>query len=128
MEIVRRIIGIPRQRGEPWLDFYKRSMRLARAVVWKYCGGQLSDQAWAIHWRWAGHLARYQDTFYPKQATLWYDLDSCARLRATTAGQWRLPDRRRVWRWEEPVYLFCCLLYTSPSPRDRTRSRMPSSA
>ena len=27
---------------------------------------------------------------------------------------------------EAPV--FCCLLYTSPSPRDRTRSRMPSSA
>ena len=24
--------------------------------------------------------------------------------------------------------LFTCLLYTSPSPRDRTRSRMPSSA
>ena len=27
-----------------------------------------------------------------------------------------------VLRWEG------CLLYTSPSPRDRTRSRMPSSA
>ena len=26
------------------------------------------------------------------------------------------------------VSLFSCLLYTSPSPRDRTRSRMPSSA
>ena len=25
-------------------------------------------------------------------------------------------------------YLKSCLLYTSPSPRDRTRSRMPSSA
>ena len=25
-------------------------------------------------------------------------------------------------------YLWGCLLYTSPSPRDRTRSRMPSSA
>ena len=25
-------------------------------------------------------------------------------------------------------HLTCCLLYTSPSPRDRTRSRMPSSA
>ena len=25
-------------------------------------------------------------------------------------------------------HLLCCLLYTSPSPRDRTRSRMPSSA
>src|SRR5665811_343610 len=26
-----------------------------------------------------------------------------------------------------PVLFSCCLLYTSPSPRDRTRSRMPSS-
>ena len=26
----------------------------------------------------------------------------------------------------EPIFI--CLLYTSPSPRDRTRSRMPSSA
>ena len=25
-------------------------------------------------------------------------------------------------------YYYTCLLYTSPSPRDRTRSRMPSSA
>ena len=25
-------------------------------------------------------------------------------------------------------HIKCCLLYTSPSPRDRTRSRMPSSA
>ena len=25
-------------------------------------------------------------------------------------------------------FLYLCLLYTSPSPRDRTRSRMPSSA
>jgi len=28
----------------------------------------------------------------------------------------------------QPDYLIICLLYTSPSPRDRTRSRMPSSA
>ena len=26
------------------------------------------------------------------------------------------------------AYVKICLLYTSPSPRDRTRSRMPSSA
>ena len=26
------------------------------------------------------------------------------------------------------IYYAACLLYTSPSPRDRTRSRMPSSA
>ena len=29
---------------------------------------------------------------------------------------------------EQIVELRSCLLYTSPSPRDRTRSRMPSSA
>ena len=30
---------------------------------------------------------------------------------------------------KRPTYKGCtCLLYTSPSPRDRTRSRMPSSA
>ena len=26
------------------------------------------------------------------------------------------------------IYYYCCLLYTSPSPRDATLSRMPSSA
>jgi len=29
---------------------------------------------------------------------------------------------------KEHEHLATCLLYTSPSPRDRTRSRMPSSA
>ena len=29
---------------------------------------------------------------------------------------------------EDDIYVSSCLLYTSPSPRDRTRSRMPSSA
>ena len=30
--------------------------------------------------------------------------------------------------WGEGLPVDDCLLYTSPSPRDRTRSRMPSSA
>ena len=29
---------------------------------------------------------------------------------------------------DKPLLIEGCLLYTSPSPRDRTRSRMPSSA
>ena len=33
-----------------------------------------------------------------------------------------------VKRLNEQVKRNACLLYTSPSPRDRTRSRMPSSA
>ena len=41
-----------------------------------------------------------------------------------------LAARRRYWELERPRgwRLLLCLLYTSPSPRDRTRSRMPSSA
>ena len=36
---------------------------------------------------------------------------------------------RDTWRDQSKVPLINgCLLYTSPSPRDRTRSRMPSSA
>ena len=34
--------------------------------------------------------------------------------------------REDVWEPEGDIY--CCLLYTSPSPRDRQKSRMPSSA
>ena len=43
-----------------------------------------------------------------------------------------LNESQTEFRWEEtlkfPIYLGGCLLYTSPSPRDRVRSRMPSSA
>ena len=38
------------------------------------------------------------------------------------------PEIDFVKMFSEQVPLFTCLLYTSPSPRDRTRSRMPSSA
>ena len=43
-----------------------------------------------------------------------------------------IDDRGRLWVAEAYNYpkhgTKACLLYTSPSPRDRTRSRMPSSA
>jgi len=41
------------------------------------------------------------------------------------AGVLCLAAGASILRW--PV-IYACLLYTSPSPRDRTRSRMPSSA
>ena len=37
-------------------------------------------------------------------------------------------DQLKTIRNEIEAYINSCLLYTSPSPRDRTRSRMPSSA
>ena len=46
-------------------------------------------------------------------------------------GNGRRNDRRNHQDNERDKYIervVTCLLYTSPSPRDRTRSRMPSSA
>ena len=41
-----------------------------------------------------------------------------------SAGElWATASRR-----DREHQLLCCLLYTSPSPRDRQKSRMPSSA
>ena len=37
-------------------------------------------------------------------------------------------DEFKEWNGEALIASLSCLLYTSPSPRDRTRSRMPSSA
>ena len=38
-------------------------------------------------------------------------------------------DLACAFRWTARMGMYeACLLYTSPSPRDRTRSRMPSSA
>ena len=38
-----------------------------------------------------------------------------------------MPMSEKDWK-EADIIFDICLLYTSPSPRDRTRSRMPSSA
>src|SRR5665811_1251360 len=43
-------------------------------------------------------------------------------------GVGSLALRRRQHSGDDRVRILLCLLYTSPSPRDRTRSRMPSSA
>ena len=48
---------------------------------------------------------------------------------------WQMPAFMGLTSWtafsegmKAPAMVMGCLLYTSPSPRDRTRSRMPSSA
>ena len=46
---------------------------------------------------------------------------------STTTGDGGMTAEERGHS-DKLVYQYFCLLYTSPSPRDRTRSRMPSSA
>ena len=41
-------------------------------------------------------------------------------------GAWYPPNL--LYALADPLVAFTCLLYTSPSPRDRQKSRMPSSA
>ena len=105
MEIVRRILGVPKKPGELWVPYYQRSMRLARAAIWRYLGGQLSDLCWTMHWRWAGHIARYVNHSPPKNATLWFGYATFFKNRRLF--NFRMPDTRRVWRWEQPVFNFC---------------------
>ena len=50
-----------------------------------------------------------------------YDLDVWVKDNMGHIVSFRRPD-------DALIHLESCLLYTSPSPRDRTRSRMPSSA
>ena len=45
-----------------------------------------------------------------------------------TEADWRLFSTLVRFDLVYHTHFKCCLLYTSPSPRDRTRSRMPSSA
>ena len=45
-----------------------------------------------------------------------------------TGGRYAYGNQPLIARWNLARLAETCLLYTSPSPRDRTRSRMPSSA
>ena len=49
---------------------------------------------------------------------LWRGKDRCGELL----------DSIRRWNLDPDIHSAICLLYTSPSPRDRQKSRMPSSA
>ena len=94
------------------------------------------------------------DTGKPKQAVIDHIVFGCDQLDSGTAyleamlaasfsagGQHQMmATHNRLLRLQNSIYLEAiaidhdaaattgCLLYTSPSPRDRTRSRMPSSA
>ena len=74
------------------------------------------------------------------ETKLFETLDECDRLTAGAFAAWkaatdtRLAERfgcavddLRPWHYEDPFFQDC-LLYTSPSPRDKRQSRMPSSA
>ena len=66
----------------------------------------------------------------PERDDLMVEGDVTDELAAEEAAAVLVAVENETGRTTDPVrmYMRDCLLYTSPSPRDRTRSRMPSSA
>ena len=73
---------------------------------------------------------------YPERAVVYYLLgDLYYKTKAYSRSEINLQkaivlDKDNFWYKEKlyQLYVHTCLLYTSPSPRDRQKSRMPSSA
>jgi len=71
-------------------------------------------------------LAEYGDWVEDENyGPVWYPNQVQENWRPYVDGRWAPSEQGYLFETEEP---WGCLLYTSPSPRDRTRSRMPSSA
>ena len=54
--------------------------------------------------------------------------DSIGYIDVPAQAYWAAQTQRSTQNFKIGGQKMPCLLYTSPSPRDRTRSRMPSSA
>ena len=81
-------------------------------------------------------LSRFLETLHETEPDVLCDMAQNYLTKWST-GDTRWLRRNFDAQFDEPVYELTphtedvfkfCLLYTSPSPRDRTRSRMPSSA
>ena len=51
LNIICRIMGVKRGPAETWLQWYRRTMRLARAIVYMSLKESLAEAAWRTHWR-----------------------------------------------------------------------------
>ena len=65
---------------------------------------------------------------YAKSEASQKEIENACEFAAASEFIERLPDKFDTMIGENGVRLSGCLLYTSPSPRDRQKSRMPSSA
>ena len=71
-----------------------------------------------------GTTAYSTGTFFDQSLILANDGSSLSSATLATVSELAIP----LGEYERVQGIYTCLLYTSPSPRDRTRSRMPSSA
>ena len=55
---VRRMLGIRRGKGELWVDFEARSLRMARAKIYEVSKLRWGDRHLQCFWRYTGHVVR----------------------------------------------------------------------
>ena len=92
----------------PWMRRFTTGERPPQFVIFSFDGGGYADR-----WRLFLDTAKASQATFTVFMTGTYFVPEASRTDYTPPGN-------------EPGK--ACLLYTSPSPRDRTRSRMPSSA
>ena len=86
---------------------------------------KIREIAWAV-------VSEVEDWLYPYRTDatepLWAENSDTTDDSVVTYMKAQMDaNNDRIDRLQSEM-LYVCLLYTSPSPRDRTRSRMPSSA
>ena len=111
-----------------------------RTALWIWVTGwiavEILHENWAFSFPWLNlgnafaevpHWVRWYAWTGPRGGTLWLLLANALFWQLSTGAT----RARRTGVWVAvlgPILLSYCLLYTSPSPRDRQKSRMPSSA
>ena len=104
---------------------------LYRQVLVYFSTRHLRDKTTQWHSEASGNI----NTWQPGRG--WYNVTACATRSCASAQAFNLPSvhatggiarflATRFVRLAAPI--ISCLLYTSPSPRDKRQSRMPSSA
>ena len=94
----------------------------------------LDDFSISMHVLRSGKRLLYESTAIADENSTEFAMDEFLRRVRIGVGATQVICRGLMPRWSQPCRLILfashklCLLYTSPSPRDRTRSRMPSSA
>ena len=80
-------------------------------------------------------LEKIADSYLPLQGNFLCDVRNCGAISSYRRSIYEVPkDKSERKKWLDAVKKYqgrlnrFCLLYTSPSPRDKRQSRMPSSA
>ena len=92
--------------------------------IWRHGNaGYLSDELPAVNV--SPHVKQFINKAFQNIADK-YSADVV--IEKTCANSLRVPFVDRVIPDAKYIFIYRCLLYTSPSPRDKRQSRMPSSA